>query len=217
MLRGLTTRPGKKPPKRRNKEEDLPKPTKKMQARETSLELDKNLGKTMVVSGGLQRGPGAPGYYCDLCDRTLKDSVAYLDHLNSRQREPFSVWPILYSYRLQDLRKLGQNTKIHRSTLDQVRLRIAQLREQTKERTNAKAYDFEQRLKEIKDVEKSEKQAKKEKKRQLKESEMKVDQPQQSAEVRGTCSMCRRLILLLVVLAGASHGRNDGLFRLWHL
>jgi U4/U6.U5 tri-snRNP component SNU23 len=51
---------------------------------------------------------------------------------------------------LPDLAKLGQTTKIERSTIEQVRARIAYLREKTKEQTTAKAYDFEKRLAEVK-------------------------------------------------------------------
>jgi len=75
---------GKRPPR---KKEDLPKPTERMKAREGSLELDKNVGKTVIVNataGG--RGPGQPGYFCDVCSRNHKDSQSYLDHLNSRGR-----------------------------------------------------------------------------------------------------------------------------------
>jgi len=57
-----------------------------MQAREAPLELDKNLGKTMVVQNPGGRGPGQPGFYCETCNRTYKDSVGYLDHINSRAR-----------------------------------------------------------------------------------------------------------------------------------
>ena len=52
-----------------------------------------------------------------------------------------------------DLRALGQTTRIERSTVEQVRARIAYLREKTKEASNAKSYDFEQRLAEIKERE----------------------------------------------------------------
>lgn len=52
-----------------------------MKAREGSLELDKNLNKTMIVSGNT-----GTGFYCDVCKRTNKDSVAYLDHINGRSR-----------------------------------------------------------------------------------------------------------------------------------
>jgi len=70
------------------------------------------------------------------------------------------------------LRQLGQNTKIERSTLAQVQARIAFLREKTKEAASAKAFDFDQRLAEVREKEhalreqkKAEKKAEKEKAR----------------------------------------------------
>ena len=58
-----------------------------MKQREGPLELDKNLGKTMVVQNSGNRGPGVPGFYCEACNRTYKDSAGYLDHINGRARE----------------------------------------------------------------------------------------------------------------------------------
>ena len=75
---------GKKPIK--GKRKDLPKPTELMRRRENDLELEKNLGKTMVVQNPGGRGPGQPGFYCEVCNRTYKDSVGYLDHINGRAR-----------------------------------------------------------------------------------------------------------------------------------
>jgi len=125
-----------------------------MKQREAPLELDKNLNKTMVVSNPGGRGAGQPGFHCETCNRTYKDSVGYLDHINSRAH----------------LRALGQTTKLERSTLEQVRARIALLREKTKDVTTAKAYDFDQRLAEvrakeqaIRDEKKAAKKAEKEK------------------------------------------------------
>ncbi|KAF9263297.1 hypothetical protein L218DRAFT_340695 [Marasmius fiardii PR-910] len=123
---------GKKP--RKGPKKDLPKPTELMKQREGPLELDKNLNKTMVVQNPGGRGPGQPGFYCETCNRTYKDTTGYLDHINSRAH----------------LRALGQSTKIERSTLEQVRARIALLREKTKEASSAKAYDFDKRLMDIK-------------------------------------------------------------------
>jgi len=127
---------GKKPLKAR-KTVDLPKPTELMKRREGSLELEKNLNKTMVVQNPGGRGPGQPGFYCEPCNRTYKDSVGYLDHINSKAH----------------LRVIGQTTRIERSTLEQVRARIAYLREKTKEASNAKSFDFDQRLTEVKSKE----------------------------------------------------------------
>ncbi len=75
---------GKKP--RKTRKDDLPKPTELMKRREGSLDLDKNLGKTMVVQNAGNRGPGVPGFYCEACNRTYKDSAGYLDHINGRAR-----------------------------------------------------------------------------------------------------------------------------------
>lgn len=57
-----------------------------MKQREGSLELEKNLGQTMVVTNPGGRGPGQPGFFCEVCSRNHKDSASYLDHLNSRSR-----------------------------------------------------------------------------------------------------------------------------------
>ena len=67
---------------------------------------------------------------------------------------------------------MGQTTRIERSTVEQVRARIAYLREKTKEASNAKSFDFEQRLAEVREKEaaaraekKAQKKAEKEKQR----------------------------------------------------
>ncbi|KZP34146.1 hypothetical protein FIBSPDRAFT_923705 [Athelia psychrophila] len=143
---------GKKPLKARRKD-DLPKPTELMKRREGSLELDKNLNKTMVVQNPGGRGPGEPGFFCQPCNRTYKDSVGYLDHVNSKAH----------------LRIIGQTTRIERSTLEQVRARIAYLREKTKDASTAKSFDFDQRLAEVKDKEAAVRAEKKAKKKAEKE------------------------------------------------
>jgi len=153
---------GKKP--RRTKKEDLPKPTDLMKQREAPLELDKNLGKTMVVQNTSGRGPGVPGFFCETCNRTYKDSNAYLDHINGRAH----------------LRALGQTTKISRSTVEQVRARIQMLREKTKEASNAKSYDFEKRLAEIKAKE-AELRVEKKKQKQAEKDKIREELAKESA------------------------------------
>ena len=59
---------------------------------------------------------------------------------------------------------MGQTTRIARSTVEQVRARIAHLREKTREASNAKTFDFNKRLAEIKakeDAARAEKKAQK--------------------------------------------------------
>jgi hypothetical protein len=76
---------GKKP--RRAEKDDLLKPTELMKQRDAPPELEKNIGKTVVVQNTSERGSGVPGFYRETCDRTYKDSNAYLDHINGRVRE----------------------------------------------------------------------------------------------------------------------------------
>lgn len=68
-----------------------------------------------------------------------------------------------------DLRALGQTTKLERSTLAQVQARIAFLREKTKEASSAKAFDFDQRLAEVKAKEVALREARKAQKKAGKE------------------------------------------------
>jgi len=79
---------GKKP---KRFKEDVPKPTELMQQRDGPLELDKNLNKTMIVNNPGGRGPGQPGFFCEVCNRTSKDSAAYLDHINGRSRKLYML------------------------------------------------------------------------------------------------------------------------------
>ncbi|KAG6842134.1 hypothetical protein C0991_001627 [Blastosporella zonata] len=166
---------GKKP-RKGPRRDDLPKPTELMKQRDAPLELDKNLGKTMVVQNPGGKGPGQPGFFCEACNRTYKDSVGYLDHLNSRAH----------------LRVLGQTTKLARSTLAQVQARIALLREKTKAASTAKAYDFDQRLAEVKAKEvalreekKAAKKAEKEKTRLELIKDTAMDQDDDMAKMMG--------------------------------
>lgn len=71
-----------------------------MKRREESLDLDKNLNKTMVVQNPGGRGPGQPGFYCEACSRTYKDTSAYLDHINGRARKAidFILYRMLTEY-----------------------------------------------------------------------------------------------------------------------
>lgn len=142
-----------------------------MKQREGSLELDKNLGKTMIVQNPGGRGPGQPGFYCEVCNRTHKDSTGYLDHINSRQRTCYSRHcRYLFLYWKTDLRKLGQTTRIERSTVEQVRARIAFLREKTKTASDAKLFDFDKRLAEVKAKEDALREEKKLAKKAVKEA-----------------------------------------------
>lgn len=77
--------------------------------------------------------------------------------------------PLNFPFPNADLRMIGQTTKLERSTLEQVRARIALLREKTKEASSAKAFDFDQRLAEVKAKESALREEKKAQKKAEKE------------------------------------------------
>lgn len=83
-----------------------------------------------------------------------------------------------------DLRALGQTTRIERSTVEQVRARIAYLREKTKDASNAKAFDFDQRLAEIRAKELAAREEKKNQKKALRE-QARIELAKQTAAESG--------------------------------
>ncbi|PKI82304.1 U4/U6.U5 snRNP associated protein [Malassezia vespertilionis] len=137
---------GKRPQGKRR--DDLPKPTQTMQAHQ-DLGLEKNLGKSVLVenaegSSGNGTGHGA-GFYCEVCRKMCKDSVAYLDHINGRSH----------------LRRIGQSTQVERATLEQVLARIEHVRDELALGPNAEQrYDFAKRLQEIAAGQRAEHEAK---------------------------------------------------------
>ena len=75
---------------------------------EGTLDLAKNVGKTMVVMGPDGAKSKQGGFYCDICDCTLKDSTTYLDHINGKKHQ----------------RALGMNMRVGRSTLPEVQAKL---------------------------------------------------------------------------------------------
>lgn len=75
-----------------------------LRARDYQLDLASNLNKTQMVSAAMplsQQG----GYYCNVCDCILKDSLSYLDHINGKWHQ----------------RALGMSMRVEQSTVEQVR------------------------------------------------------------------------------------------------
>jgi 1,6-anhydro-N-acetylmuramate kinase len=90
--------------------------------------------------------------------RTLRHILTTLMVVPVRSPQPYFHAP---PQPLADLRAIGQTTRIERSSLEQVRARIAFLREKTKQASASKAYDFDQRLREIREKEASARATKK--------------------------------------------------------
>jgi U4/U6.U5 tri-snRNP component SNU23 len=122
--------------------------------RETDLGLDSKVGKTQVVTSASaphQQG----GYWCDVCECLLKDSMAYLDHINGKKHQ----------------RALGFSMRVERVDVDRVKERLQAIKAKEQEKKNAGPKEsaiksYERKLDEEEAQKKAWKEARKEAKRQ---------------------------------------------------
>uniref|UniRef100_A0A0B6Y860 U1-type domain-containing protein n=1 Tax=Arion vulgaris TaxID=1028688 RepID=A0A0B6Y860_9EUPU len=130
-------------------EHTIPVKRELLKPRDYKVDLDSKLGKSQVITKttpASQQG----GYYCNVCDCVVKDSINFLDHINGKKHQ----------------RNLGMSMKIERSSLDQVKARF-DLNKKKKEEKK-KDYDFEERVKELQEEEEKQKAYKKEKRKERK-------------------------------------------------
>lgn len=102
------------------------------EARRERLNLEENLNKTTLVPAGAgvgKRGKGA-GFYCEHCDLTFKDSLQWVDHLNSKQH----------------LHATGQAAEVERASLEQVVQRLQWLRSRKRQQETGEEFDLQKRL-----------------------------------------------------------------------
>ncbi|KAI1339487.1 hypothetical protein F5Y15DRAFT_74296 [Xylariaceae sp. FL0016] len=101
-------------------------------ARRDVIDLEANVGKTMLVPAGAgqgKRGRGA-GFYCSACDLTFKDNVQWVEHINS----------------MQHLRNIGETGEVKKATAEDVHQRIAEVWERLQEQKKEATTTLKERL-----------------------------------------------------------------------
>ncbi|CUS09512.1 unnamed protein product [Tuber aestivum] len=133
-------------------------------ARASRLNLEENVNKTTLVPAGAgvgKRGKGA-GFYCEACDLTFKDSLQWVDHLNSKQH----------------LHAVGERDEVAIATLEMVVERLAWLKRRREEEGREGEVDLAKRLAERARAEEEERVQRREKRklarRERKERERKL-------------------------------------------
>lgn len=128
----------------------MPTPPTTEPLRPDRIDLYEGLNKVTLVPGTAapgKRGKGI-GFYCAACNLTYRDSIQYLDHLNSKQHQ--------YATGVKD-------SNVPVATLEDVRNRLKMLKEKQAEQEQARGpeyFDIQQRIARRKQVEEEERLAK---------------------------------------------------------
>jgi len=138
-----------------------------LKARDIDLNLDKDLGKSKVVTAQTIK-PLQGGYWCSVCECLLKDSSTYLEHVNGRRHN----------------RNLGMNMKVEKVGADRIREKLGSLK---KDKDVPEQTDVAARLQALEEAELEKKRRRKEKqqKKRKKGENGEAEDPEEGAAEEG--------------------------------